>query len=280
VAHYTGIPLLDGMLGSDVPSGVLFVEGTPGSGVTSLALSVLREHALRTGERVAYIDAASDMSGRQLCEYAGPKSLLVYPYSAEAALDSIYHLLNFGVRVIALDTIDSLIPSSEMRYPIGEPQWEHRLRMLYHGLRAVHSILKRRSGLLVVTAQVRRALYSSFVLRSLYPEFLEDCIDTHIQTWSTSVRTQYGIVVWKTIKVGNKRECVESVEPRLFGRGLSRSYCLLEALLDSGVIKKKGSRLVASEGLSWGSVRDACRQLDDEYASWWGLYQEKTQAMD
>ena len=272
--YHTGLPLVDQMLGGSVPPGVLFIEGRPGSGATSLGLSVLREYTLRDHREVVLIDAACDTTPPHLHEYTGSLGVHVTPWSGEAALDAAYQALSFGAKVVMIDTLDAVTPSSERNKLMGEEVKHAEQRLLYHGIQQLSSAFRMSNALLVTTAGVRHD-FGANKTRSYLPRLMSGAFSSYLSLRTLGYTSQYGVVAWKDISIGYKLSgglnVLKESRTRLYQKGISRSYSLLQALLSEGVITRKGSTYRSPYGDYYRSLRDICSVLDDHYPQWYEL---------
>jgi len=273
--YYTGLPLVDDMFGGSVPPGILFIEGRPGSGTTALGLSVLREHTLRNHREVVLVDASTDTTPPHLHEYTGAMGVHLTPWSGEAALDAAYQSLNQGAKVVMIDTLDAIIPSSERNTRVGYQVKHAEQRLIYHGLQQLAPAFKLADALLVVTAGVRHDIQANKVRSYYAPKLLRGLFGSYLSLRTTGSRSQYGVVVWKDIVVGYKLtgglNVLKEVKTRLYQKGLSRSYGLLQALLAQGIITRSGSTYKTPYGESFRSLKQICAHLDDHYPQWYEL---------
>ena len=127
MTYPTGIPLLDDILGGGIPIGLTIVHGEESCGKTCLALSVL------SGAVSGYIDLESRADPKFISRIA-PETIHAYPTSGESAVEVAYAMLNKGVRVVCLDSVEMMVPVSEVNRQIGDWEPYAQKRLVSHGL--------------------------------------------------------------------------------------------------------------------------------------------------
>ncbi|HSQ26093.1 MAG TPA: hypothetical protein VLM80_03105 [Anaerolineales bacterium] len=162
----TGSLKLDFALGNGgIPGGsIVEILGPDSSGTTSLCLSLMAQ-ANRQGSACAFIDSDLSLTHSHLKAFnVDPQLTYISQISqTEQALDMIERLIQshaFGI--IFLDSINSLVPASELLLPLTINQVSKSDRLLSRALSKFEMLLRQTEKTLVITNHkqpIRGAIY-------------------------------------------------------------------------------------------------------------------------
>jgi recombination protein RecA len=151
----TGSLILDIALGNGgIPGGsIVEILGPSASGKTSLCLSILAE-AAKLGEYCAFIDADQSLTITQLRTFGVDlqHSYISQTSQAEQALGIMEHLIRSqAIRIIVLDSIDSLVPIAESTSEFSDAPTNLLDKLFSNFLSKIDPILQRSQTILLLT---------------------------------------------------------------------------------------------------------------------------------
>ncbi len=151
----TGSLILDIALGKGgIPGGsIVEILGPSSSGKTSLCLSILAE-AAKLGEYCAFIDADQSLTITQLRTFGVDlqQTFVAQTSQAEQALGIMEHLIRSqAIRIIVLDSIDSLVPMAESASKFSDETTNPVDKLFSNFLSKINPILRRSQTILLLT---------------------------------------------------------------------------------------------------------------------------------
>jgi recombination protein RecA len=253
----TGSLALDLALGGGWPRGrVVEVYGPPGGGKTTLLLSAIAQ-AQRDGGMGALIDA--DHATNQATASRLGIDLERMPHHRtncmEEAFERIEELAKSGsVRVIALDSVASLLPKSHLdgaAEPFSHHQDQGTQFRIDLFLRAMLGLLARHGTVLLVSNQVRErvgVMYGSPEMTPWVTMPVHDLASVRVRVerkgWLRDGETTIGAEC--RLKILKSRLAAPMKQPEynvLFASGISVPDDLRELGTQTGVLTKRGSHL-------------------------------------
>lgn len=244
----SGALTLDVALGGGYPRGrVIEIYGPESSGKTTLALHAIAE-AQKKGGTAAFVDAEHALDP----VYAGRLGvdvddlLVSQPDSGEMALDIVDQLVrSSAVDVIVVDSVAALVPRAELEGDMSDQQIGLQARLMSKAMRKITGSLATSKCTVIFLNQLRSKVgvifgspevtsggnalkfYSSVRIDARRKEVLPDNagIKVNVKIVKNKVAPPFRTVTLDII----------------FGQGIDRMGCLIDAALDFNVIEKKGS---------------------------------------
>lgn len=262
----TGIMSVDAILGiGGIPRGrVTEFFGPEGSGKTTLALHVLAE-AQKCGDTVAFIDAEHALN-KSLATSVGVdvnRMLIAQPDSGEQALDILRRLVSSGaVGCVVVDSVAALVPEAELTGNIGDTQIGLQARMMSIALRQLTAVVAKMNCAVIFINQLRSKINTGYgqgptetttggrALRFYSSVRVEVKRAKSITRGDENLGHELVIKVVKNKFAPPFRSTLESL---IYGKGVPKTWSLVNTAIEAGIIKKKGSWLeYMGETLSQG----------------------------
>lgn len=244
----SGALTLDAALGGGYPKGrVVEIYGPESSGKTTLALHAIAESQKNDGI-AAFVDAEHALDP----EYAAKlgvdtDSLLVsQPDSGEMALDIVDQLVrSSAVDLIVVDSVAALVPRAELEGDMSDQQIGLQARLMSKAMRKITGSLAMSKCTIIFLNQLRSkvgVIYGSPEVTAggnalkFYSSVRLDTRRKEVLPENVGIRIKVKVVKNKVsapFKVVNLDV--------LFGSGIDRMGCLVDAALELGVVVRKGS---------------------------------------
>mmetsp|Transcript_27560 Transcript_27560/g.55289 ORF Transcript_27560/g.55289 Transcript_27560/m.55289 type:complete len:434 (+) Transcript_27560:95-1396(+) len=244
----TGSLTLDAALGGGYPKGrVIEIYGPESSGKTTLALHALAE-SQQNGGIAAFVDAEHALDPKYAAALGvDVDSLLVsQPDSGEMALDIVDQLVrSSAVDVIVVDSVAALVPRAELEGEMSDMQVGLQARLMSKALRKITASLSLSQCTVIFLNQLRSkvgVIYGSPEITSggnalkFYASVRLDTRRREILPDNLGIRAKVKVV---KNKVAAPFKVIEL--DILFGEGIDKMGCLIDAALDLGVVQRKGS---------------------------------------
>jgi len=244
----SGALTLDAALGGGYPKGrVIEIYGPESSGKTTLALHAIAE-SQKTGGTAAFVDAehALDPAYAQRLGVNVDELLVSQPDSGEMALGIVDQLVrSSAVDVIVVDSVAALVPRAELEGDMSDQQIGLQARLMSKAMRKITGSLAMSKCTIIFLNQLRSKVgvifgspevtsggnalkfYASVRLDSRRKEVLPDNagIKVKVKIVKNKVAPPFKTVMLDII----------------FGEGIDRMGCLIDAALELDVIARKGS---------------------------------------
>lgn len=249
----TGIISLDKALGvGGLPRGrVIEIFGQESSGKTTLTLNIIAQ-AQSEGGVAAFIDAehAFDPTYAKLIGIKLEDLLISQPDTGEQALEIVEALVRSNaVDLVVVDSVAALAPRAEIEGQMGDSQIALQARLMSQALRKLTAAISKSKTCVVFINQIRMKIGIMFGSPEVTPggralKFYSSVrIDLRkIATVSASEEEIVGIrVKAKVVKNKVAPPFKEAIFEIMYDEGISKAGALIDAALESGLIKKSGS---------------------------------------
>lgn len=244
----SGALTLDAALGGGYPKGrVIEIYGPESSGKTTLALHAIAE-VQKEGGIAAFVDAEHALDP----VYAGhlgidTDSLLVsQPDSGEMALDIVDQLVrSAAVDLIVVDSVAALVPRAELEGDMSDQQIGLQARLMSKALRKITGSLAMSQCTVIFLNQLRSkvgVIYGSPEVTAggnalkFYSSVRLDTRRKEILPENSGIKIKVKVVKNK-VAAPFKMVMLDI----LFGTGIDRYGAIIDAGIDLGVVKRKGS---------------------------------------
>lgn len=244
----SGSMTLDAALGGGYPKGrVVEIYGPESSGKTTLALHALAE-VQATGGIAAFVDAehALDPAYAAAVGVDVDALLVSQPDSGEMALDVVDQLVrSSALDVIVVDSVAALVPRAELEGNMSDMQVGLQARLMSKALRKITASLSQSQCTVIFLNQLRSkvgVIYGSPEVTSggnalkFYASVRLDTRRREVLPDNVGIRAKVKVV---KNKVAAPFKVVEL--DILFGEGIDRMGSLLDAAMELGVVRRKGS---------------------------------------
>jgi len=244
----SGALTLDVALGGGYPRGrVVEIYGPESSGKTTLALHAIAE-AQKSGGIAAFVDAEHTLDPVYAAKLGvDTDGLLVsQPDSGEMALDIVDQLVrSSAVDVIVVDSVAALVPRAELEGDMGDQQIGLQARLMSKAMRKITGSLAMSQCTVIFLNQLRSkvgVIYGSPEVTAggnalkFYSSIRLDTRRKEILPENSGIRVKVKVV---KSKVSSPFKTVTL--DILFGSGIDRMGCMLDAASELGVVERKGS---------------------------------------
>lgn len=278
--YKTGIPFLNDSLGGGIPSGLAFLHGDESSGVTSLALSIMRESTMQ-GQTVGFVNAEARADPKFISKLLDKRCLYSVPRTGEQAIETAYALLTH-LPVVCIDTVDALVPLPELSLLVGEREMNAQRKLVYHGMSVLAREAASNGKLLILTGQVRcDPSRPSLRTRSPFADMLVPLSEAMIILRKKDSHAEYGVTKYTSILATVEKLTTSpplgTASMRLFaGVGFDRDFELLLKLLDLGIVTNRAGFFKLGEHMLGRGYTAAHETIKADYSYFRGKLDEHT----
>ncbi len=252
----TGIFPLDKALGvGGLPRGrIVEIFGPESSGKTTLTLSIIAQaQAQAVAGVAAFIDAehAFDPSYAKLIGVNLDELLMSQPDTGEQALDIVETLVRSNaVDLIVVDSVAALVPKAEIEGEMGDSVMGMQARLMSQAMRKLTAAISKSKTTVVFINQLREKIGVMFGNPETTPggralKFYSSVrIDLRkIATVSSGENHVGARIKAKIVKNKVAAPFKEAIFEIMFDEGVSKTGALIDAAMESEVLKKSGSWL-------------------------------------
>eukprot|EP00978_Attheya_sp_CCMP212_P023051 scaffold69770_cov46-Attheya_sp.AAC.2 len=244
----SGALTLDAALGNGFPKGrIVEIYGPESSGKTTLALHAIAE-SQKIGGTAAFVDAehALDPVYARNLGVDIDKLLVSQPDSGEMALDIVDQLVrSSAVDIVVVDSVAALVPRAELEGDMSDMQIGLQARLMSKAMRKITGSLAMSQCTVIFLNQLRSkvgVIYGSPEVTAggnalkFYASIRLDTRRKEVLPDNAGIRVKVKVV---KNKVATPFKVVHL--DILFGSGIDRMGCTLDAANDLGVVERKGS---------------------------------------
>lgn len=248
----SGIFTLDLALGvGGYPRGrIIEIFGQEGSGKSTIALEAVAE-AQRIGGYAVYIDAehSLDPSYAEAIGVNLAKLYISQPDHAEQALEISEALIRSGaIDIIVIDSVAALVPKAEIEGDIGDQFMALQARLMSQTLRRLNAAISKSKTVAIFVNQVREKVGVIFGNPEVTPggRALKFYSTVRIEIRKSDSIKEGEDVVGTSVKAKIVKNKVappykEAFFDIIYGKGVSKTGCIVDAAVEYGVIVKSGT---------------------------------------
>ena len=272
----TGSLGLDLALGiGGLPRGrIVEIFGPEGGGKTTLALHVIAESQKRGGS-AAFIDAehALDPSRAEKIGVNIKDLLVSQPDTGEQALEIVETLVRSGaIDVVVVDSVAALVPRAEVEGDMGDAMIGLQARLMSQAMRKLASAISKSKTLAIFINQLREKIGIMFGNPEVTPggralKFYSSVrIDIRrVESITDGPNTIGNRVKAKVVKNKVAPPFRVAEFDIMFDKGISREGSMVDAAIDTGVIKKTGGWF-SYGGQNIAQGREAAKSFLEEHS--------------